>query len=567
MRLRFYRLLDRFGPRGYRGKVLATAFVGIHVPLIVLALYLALQAEPDWGEFRWTVGVTLAATLGGVAATLWGLDGLLKPVRLTSRALESYRDRRHIEALPSGFRDEVGVLMTDAGETIAKLERLISALEWVDEETGMANRKSFLREVERMTRRGGSFGVAVIRFADLERMEDAVGSGRAAVGVRALGDRLLDAASAKDAWRMGRVSTSEFAVILDRGRIDEPGALAAVDLMSRLRGLIASLVGEVEVAGMTVLPEMRGGLAVFPSDDRDPDALLDHASTAARRGGADGPVALHSAEARSEAEALLRLEGEIRRAIVEEEFDIHQQPIVCLNRGKVVGAEALVRWNHPRRGVLSPGEFVPPAEAAGLMGDVGMLVLRMACERLAKWSAQGLDLCMAVNLSADQFENPNLCDIIRRETEAAGVDPARLEVELTETMAISCVERSQITMRALRDLGVGIAIDDFGTGYSGLSHLQYLPLTKLKIDREFVRDVHERPQAQAICRSVIHLAQGLGMEVQAEGVEKEEELAWMRKAGCTLIQGFLFATPVSAIGFWHAVRGIESTLERVLDRT
>ena len=553
-RLRFYTWLERAGIRNYRAKIMAMAFLGTHIPLIALAAYLSFLGAPDWAAFARTMGVTLAATLLGTGLTLLALHELLKPVSLVARALRDYRETRTVEPMPRGFGDEVGRLMEDAGDTVAHLERAMVAMETLDPATGLPNRDRTLALLAERMGAATPFALAVVRFENHSRITAALDAQRAQAGAVMLADRLRRALSTGDGRGgegLARISPFEFAVTLDA-----PGADDGVRVADRLRWLVDACAEEMTVGDVAVQPELPCGVALFPGDASEPAALLDHAAAAAARGGPSAPVVLHSPEARSAAEARFRMEEELRHAVARDELELHYQPVVDTAAGRVAGAEALVRWRHPERGMISPGVFVPVAESAGLIDEMGLWILRRACDQARLWADAGHDRRIAVNLSARQFADPDLRRHVEGALGAAGISPDRIEVELTETAAMADHDRSRAVLTELRDLGVGVAIDDFGTGHASLSWLRRLPFTKLKIDREFVTDVETRPASQAICGALIELSRGLDLRVLAEGTETAAEVAHLRGRGCDLFQGFHFSRPVPAAQFEDAASGI-----------
>jgi EAL domain-containing protein (putative c-di-GMP-specific phosphodiesterase class I) len=233
---------------------------------------------------------------------------------------------------------------------------------------------------------------------------------------------------------------------------------------------------------------------------------------------------------------------------------LHFQPVVDVAAGAVVGAEALLRWRHPDRGLVSPAEFIPVLEEAGMMDEVGLWVLNTACRQARSWQDQGLPgLKMAVNLSARQFHDPKLNNSIIGALKHYGLAPAQLELELTETATMEDTVLTKQLFGELRDLGVSVAIDDFGTGYSSLSYLKNLPFSKLKIDREFVAEVHQRRDSHAICAALVELARGLEIQILAEGVETQNEANALRHLGCSMFQGYFFARPLASEDFVRTV--------------
>ncbi|MGB3626518.1 MAG: EAL domain-containing protein, partial [Henriciella sp.] len=235
-------------------------------------------------------------------------------------------------------------------------------------------------------------------------------------------------------------------------------------------------------------------------------------------------------------------------------LELHYQPFVDTAEIRVTGAEALLRWNHPEWGVISPSEFVPILEASGQMQEVGRWVLNTACRQLREWRELGnSDFKMAVNLSARQLQDPELKNIIERTVQNHGLSPASIELELTETAAM---EDSALTLRlfrSLREAGYSLSIDDFGSGYSSMSYLKNLPFSKLKIDREFVSHVDQSLESSAICKALVELASGLGISALAEGVERREEVDALMQMGCTRFQGFYFAAPMRADAFANKI--------------
>ena len=238
------------------------------------------------------------------------------------------------------------------------------------------------------------------------------------------------------------------------------------------------------------------------------------------------------------------LEGDMRQGLLRSEFLLHYQPVVD-EAGTVLGAEALLRWHHPQRGMVSPGDFIPLAEQTGLILPLGRQVLTLACQQLAQWASAPATAMwtLAVNVSAQEFRQPDFADGVLSVLRASGADPARLKLELTESLLLHDVEDSILKMQALRSQGVGFSLDDFGTGYSSLSYLKRLPLDQLKIDQSFVRDVLTDPNDATIACTIITLARSLGLDVVAEGVETEGQRAFLLRNGCRQFQGYLFGRP------------------------
>ena len=547
--LALYRWLSRFAFLNYRAKIMAMAFVGTHVPLLALAGWFALQSSRDWHVVAVTVGVTLCATLLGTGATLFVLNELLRPVLLTSKALRAYRETRERQPLPIGYGDEVGTLMADAGLTINHLEATLDALEHVDESTRLPNRKRFAELVEARIAQGQPFAVAALRLSNLSRIADTMDLRRAEEAARAVAGRFAERVEFGD--QLARVGMAEFACIVATRRSDSEPWLEAA---ARLRAGLDACSDDVLLDGMAVRPILYGGLAVHPGDGADAQTLIDRSIAAAAQAVDATPVMMHSAEARQVARQRFRIEQELRRAIENDEFELHYQPVIDLRMGCAVGGEALIRWHHPENGLVMPGAFIEAAETSGLIEPIGLWVLRRACAQLREWNDRGRRrLRVSINLSARQFLDPALKRHVMEAIEQHGISADQLEIELTETAAMADHDHTRRVFTSLRDEGIGIAIDDFGTGYASLSSLRKLPFDKLKIDREFVAGVHGARQGQAICGALIELARGLDLEVLAEGTESEHEVRYLAERGCNLFQGYYFARPMQVAAFENLV--------------
>lgn len=237
------------------------------------------------------------------------------------------------------------------------------------------------------------------------------------------------------------------------------------------------------------------------------------------------------------------LELDLRKALGASEFEVYYQPLVTLESGVISGFEALLRWHHPVRGMVAPAKFIPLAEETGLIVPIGEWVLRQACAEAAGWPD---DLKVAVNLSPVQFKKGNLPQVVFATLASAGLPAARLELEITESIFLAESKTNLATLRRLRALGVAISMDDFGTGYSGLSYLRAFPFDKIKIDRSFISELGESADCMAIIKAITNLGSNLGIPTLAEGVETKKQLSWLREAGCTEMQGYLFSRPVPA---------------------
>jgi EAL domain-containing protein (putative c-di-GMP-specific phosphodiesterase class I) len=319
-------------------------------------------------------------------------------------------------------------------------------------------------------------------------------------------------------------------------------------------GAIAYALGEAmpeENGGL--VPETRVRHASFAGEPDTPEGLIARLLAACAVTQTLPATAVRVDDALVEKERdRYAMEQELRSALANGEFELHYQPQVDCAAGRIAGAEALLRWNNPNRGMVSPGIFVPLLESAGLIEEVGLWALNAAIRDFSLWRAPSFaSLTVAVNVSSHQLAEAGFHQRIHRMLESHGLAPRRLEIELTESAAAADVTRAARLFEAIRASGVRIAIDDFGTGFSSLSALRTLHFDKIKIDREFVTHVDTRRDSQAICQSIVALARGLGIRVLAEGVERREEYLWLRQHGCNEFQGFYFAQPLDRAAFRH----------------
>ena len=337
---------------------------------------------------------------------------------------------------------------------------------------------------------------------------------------------------------LARLGSDEFVVLID-------SLAARVDAESVTRNILAELREPFSINGADVHVRPSIGVSVWPDDGRRVDDLLAHAEVAmalAKERG--GEVQFFQRGMTDSMHERMALENDLRRGLAAGEFELSYQPVISAKTGRIITAEALLRWRHPLRGVIGPSSFIPLAEETGLMIPLGEWVIREACRQAAAWQlGNGTQIRLAVNLSATQFRHQNLLDVIRSALEAHDLDARCLEIELTESAVMTNPEESVGVLKQLRKMGVTVAVDDFGTGYSSLSYLRRVPIDKLKIDRSFVRDLATSRTDESIVRAIISLAHSVGLQVVAEGVETEEQLACVRALGCDQWQGYYCCEP------------------------
>ncbi|MEQ6388313.1 EAL domain-containing protein [Bacillaceae bacterium S4-13-58] len=309
--------------------------------------------------------------------------------------------------------------------------------------------------------------------------------------------------------------------------------------------LIQSFHTPIQIGDYEIFTSISIGISIYPENGYDANDLIKHADSAMYvvKEKNRSHYKLFESSISENFRARLTMENELRRAMRENQFEIHYQPQKEIESGRVVGLEALIRWNHPVRGLVSPGSFIPIAEKTGLIVELGYWVLREACRQNKEWQNQGYEpFVVSVNLSAKQFHSKNLVQKVEEILKETGLHPKYLELEITESIAMTNEDKIIFTLQGLRKLGVHVSIDDFGTGYSSLKYLSQFPISKLKIDKVFIHENRERNQA--IIKSIIHMSHSLNMKVIAEGVETEEQLIFLQKEKCDEIQGFYYSKPL-----------------------
>ena len=410
--------------------------------------------------------------------------------------------------------------------------------------TGLPNRSLLLERLDASLARARRHRSRVaVLFLDLDHFKvvnDSLG--------HELGDELLKTIARRlhlalrPADVVARFGGDEFVVLCE----DLVGADDAVAIARRITDSLGEpfVVGESEVfVGVSI------GIA-FPDDNEvEASTLIRDADAAMYRAKAKGRARWEVFDNAMRASAIDRLdiENALRRAVERRELRVHYQPLVSLDTGAVRGVEALLRWEHPERGMLAPGDFITVAEETGLIVPIGVWVLRAACQQLQRWTADGVGhprFSLSVNLSGRQLSSPSLVDDVAAVLDETGIDPSRIELEITESVLMDDVDASQETLTALRRLGVRLGIDDFGTGYSSMSYLRRFPVDVLKVDRSFVDGLGADPSDSAIVAAIVTLAHTLGLRAVAEGVETGDHLAELRRLGCDYAQGFLFARPM-----------------------
>ena len=495
--------------------------------------------------------IALTGTLLGVWLSLRIAASITRPLSQLAEAARHYAAGVVAKVDVAGDAEVVALAqsfnaMVDA---IEEREKQIVHTALHDGLTGLPNRRFFIEKLDRAVARQTGDHRTLVVFIDLDDFKiinDTMGHPLGDELLRHAGGRLQDLFPDHMVARFGG---DEFGLLV-------PGLPASADCASIARSIHEALNSDALLGDRTMQLSASFGIAIGPGDGADGDALLQNADLALYRAKSEGKGTYQFFEASLDEEARRRrqMELDLRQTMREGGFELYFQPLYSLSEQRLKGFEALIRWNHPDRGFVGPADFIPLAEETGLIVQIGEWVIREACAQAAQWPGE---LSVAVNISPRQFTSPVLAQTIVQALAAAGLPPSRLELEITESIFISNVERTLSVLHGLRSLGVRIALDDFGTGYSSLSYLRSFPFDKLKIDQSFVRDLDSDTSAHAIIRAITTLAAALGIQTLAEGVELASHMEVLRTEGCDMIQGYLISRPVPA----SAVNGLVLQME------
>ena len=468
-------------------------------------------------------------------------------------ALETRKAMEETEHANRALRDE----MERRLKAIADLEYLANH----DPLTDLPNRNLFnerLKQViERAKRSKESVGLMFLDLDHFKDVNDTLGHDVGDDLLREVARRLKAAVRAEDT--VARLGGDEFAII--QVGLDYP-----VDANVQAKRILSSLTEPIHVGTHKLFTGASIGITVFPADTKSPEQLQKNADLAMylAKEESRNSFRFYDANLNAVVERRSFIEKELREAIDADELQVYYQPKVSIADGRLVGAEALVRWLHREHGMVPPDEFIPIAERNGLIGPIGEQTLTKACRQFAIWHKQGFEhLMIAVNMSAAQFSIGNIPEMVRRVIAETGIAADRLEIELTETAIMNDMRNAVDVLHELHDIGLSISIDDFGTGYSSLSYLRQLPVNRIKIDRSFIADVATTDTAAAIARAVVMLGQSLGLEVVAEGVETKEQLDYLRSINCDEAQGYYYAPAMPAAQFERYMKGEISSAEGI----
>jgi diguanylate cyclase len=438
-------------------------------------------------------------------------------------------------------------------------------LAYYDGLTGLPNRKLFqerlalgLRRAKRTQKHCALLHMNLDRFKQInETLGHRVGDALLKqVGIRLnesirgtdMLSRMID--EKETGWSVSRVGGDEFTVLLpDLDRVESAAIVA--------RRILSVMLGAFDIEGTELYATPSIGISVFPDDAQDGDTLLSNAGVALSHAKQKGrnTFVFYSDEINNSSKEKLKMEMQLRHAVERDELILHYQPKIDVRSGQVVSAEVLVRWNHPELGLVPPGQFIPIAEAAGLIVPIGDWAIRKTCLQLQALHNSGFaHIGASVNVSSPQFREGRVFNVVKDSLKRSGIDPSKLTIEITESVLMENAVEGRVTLQAIRELGVRLALDDFGTGYSSLAYLKMFPIHELKIDRAFIMDLPADDQNAAIAAAIIAMAKGLKIEVTAEGIETAEQLAFLQSQGCDFAQGYLFSKPVPFRDFVNFLR-------------
>lgn len=538
---------------------------------LIGGLHLMGGMESLYVQMAWQSLVTLiAALLAMIAANMLMRRlnrSVLQPINGLSALMEQVSDQNdysaratpcnitELKALADGFNDMLGqIQQRDIARKEA--ENKTFKLAYFDSLTGLPNRQSFLerlgQEVRIAEREGTRLAILFMDLDGFKGINDSMGHNTGDLILQWAADRLQQGIRPYDV--VVRTNIDESEVELARLGGDEFTALIPRIVKPEDALLVAHRIRELMrrpfmLDGREVVLTASIGIAVYPDDGEDASSLLKHADTAmyhAKDNGRDN-CQFYSASLTQRVQHRLNLESNLRHALVRNEFSLVYQPQFDLALGRIQSVEALIRWNHPEQGVISPMDFVPMAEENGLIVPIGEWVLRTACTDAARWQQEGHGLRVAVNLSPMQFKDSELVRTVLEILGETGLAPQLLELEITEGAVMEDSGTTLATLEALSLQGIQIALDDFGTGYSSMSYLKRMPLNNLKVDQSFVKGLPHDRDNYAIVRAILSMAQHLGFSVTAEGVETLEQAEALRKMACNTLQGYYFSRPVPAV--------------------
>src|SRR4051812_46426294 len=526
---------------------------------ILLLAYPKAEALGDARKLQFALGVMTLLGLLLVAFATWKAAGrITQPLARLDEAAGRLAAGEHVQVRVRGS-DELARLATSFNEMVGRIaerEQRITQLAFNDVLTGLPNRTMFQQQLEHLFRalegNGSLFALHCLDLDQFKVINDTLGHPAGDTLLIEAGQRVQKAARGHFVARLGG---DEFVVLQSVGDDRD-----AIDRLAR--EILETMAQPLVIDGNEFVPSTSIGIAIAPQDGGEGETLLRNADLALYRAkeAGRGTYAFFEESLNQRAQERRQLETDLRLAVERSEFELYYQPLFDLEHNRICSFEALIRWNHPTRGQISPADFIPVAEDTGLIVPIGAWVVREACRQAATWPKH---VRIAVNVSPVQFHRGALNETILLALADSGLEPARLEVEITESIFLEGGDATLRLLHSLRSLGVRVALDDFGTGYSSLSYLQSFPFDKLKIDRSFIQNLLTRDGASAIVRAITELAHALNIETTAEGVEETAQLLELRAHGCSSVQGFLFAEPMTATDVDQLFRDEEDAAQNV----
>lgn len=527
----------------------------------ILALFAGMGGSNDIHHISSALILAIVCGIMCWASAMRTVSGLAVSVDLATERLTAAAHGDLAGSLPPSVKrdlPELSLAMASLFSQVRTNLDNIHMLAMYDPVTSLPNRTSFCRQVERLLSDRPPEGHAALFFIDLDgfkSVNDTLG--------HAAGDQLLsrvagrlrevvmiEVGSGSGDAVVGRLAGDEFTLFFPY--------LPAMETAQRIARAVQYALGErFDIGGQQVNLGASIGVAFHPEHGETLHGLLRSADVAmyhAKENGR-GRVQFFNKELASLMAGRAELERDLRIGLERDEFLLQFQPQLDVTAGRIVAAEALVRWKHPERDMMLPGSFVPVAEESGLIVELGDWIMDKVCATAAGWARRGISQRLAINVSTRELAQPDFFTRLRHTMDRHEVTASQLELEITETLAMDMDQRVLTQVRALRREGIKIAIDDFGTGFSNLSRLKDLPVDRVKIDRSLVRDIVTSPEARTICSAVIGLIQGLGLEVVVEGIEKQDQMDILRIIGCSIFQGYLFSIPEAEADYLHRFSG------------
>jgi diguanylate cyclase (GGDEF)-like protein len=510
---------------------------GVATTALLLNFSIA-DALAEYDPLRLAVVIAGLVGLAAVAfASMRVARRIVRPIAALEQAAKAL-ERGERTSLPVVSDDEIGTLTGSFNAMSAEIvsrEQHIRHMAYHDALTDLPNRQRLREELDgrlaAIAAKGGALAVLCLDLDNFKSVNDTLGHRVGDQLLKLVAQRLSDAA---DGRFIARTGGDEFCLLVDGGG-DQAETLAAT--------LIEQLEQPASISGHFVRPSASIGISEAPADTRDADDLVKHADLAlhAAKSAGRGRHRRFTADLDADANKRRAIEVDLHAAIARGEFELYFQPLFNLTKNRFSAFEALIRWNHPTKGMISPVEFIPIAEETGLIVPIGEWVLKEACRQASTWPE---DIRVAVNFSTVQFATSGIVSLVFQTLATSGLAPDRLEVEITESLFLESSDSVREILHGLKQIGVRIALDDFGTGFSSLSYLRKFPFDKIKIDRSFIIELLNEADASAVVKAITDLAAALDMETTAEGVEEPAQVDALRAFGCTTVQGYLFSKPV-----------------------